>query len=123
MNVIGNFIWLILGGIIMSILWAFAGLLLCITIIFIPLGFQCFKIAGFILWPFGRDIMLGNFGVIGALGNILWIIICGIELCIAHLFFGLLLCITIIGIPFGLQNFKLAKLALIPFGAVIYTID
>ena len=107
----------------MSILWAFAGLLLCITIIFIPLGFQCFKIAGFILWPFGRDIMLGNFGVIGALGNILWIIICGIELCIAHLFFGLLLCITIIGIPFGLQNFKLAKLALIPFGAVIYTID
>ena len=122
MNFIANFLWLILGGIIMSIIWALIGLLLCITILGIPLGLQCFKIAGFILWPFGRDVILGNFGVIGALGNIIWILICGIELCLAHLFFGLLLCITIIGIPFGLQNFKLAKLSLIPFGAEIITI-
>ena len=122
MSFIGNLLWLALGGIIMGLSWAVIGLLLCITVIGIPFGLQCLKIAGFVLWPFGRDITPGNFGIMGALGNVIWILVCGIELCLAHLLFGLLLCITVIGIPFGLQHFKLAKLALIPFGAQIRSI-
>ena len=120
MKFVGNFFWLILGGIVVSLVWAIIGLLLCVTIIGIPFGVQCMKIAGFVLWPFGRDITPGGFGMMGAIGNVIWILICGIELCIMHLAFGLLLCITIIGIPFGVQHFKMAKLALIPFGAQIH---
>jgi uncharacterized membrane protein YccF (DUF307 family) len=122
MKLIGNLLWLILGGIIISLVWFIIGLLLCATVIGIPFGVQCFKIAGFVLWPFGRDVTPGNFGVMGALGNIIWILVCGIELAIAHVISGLLLCITIIGIPFAFQHFKLAKLALIPFGAQIHRI-
>jgi uncharacterized membrane protein YccF (DUF307 family) len=119
MKTLGNLIWLIFGGIIAAFLWIIAGLLLCVTIIGIPFGVQCFKIAEFVLWPFGREIYPGNFGIMGFLGNIIWILVLGIELCIAHLLIGLVFCITIVGIPFGLQHFKLAKLALIPFGAEI----
>ena len=122
MTFIGNLLWLILGGIVSAILWAVFGLLLCVTIIGIPFGIQCMKIAGFVMWPFGRDVAPGGFGLMGAIGNIIWILICGIELCIIHLVFGLLLCVTIIGIPFGLQHFRLAKLALVPFGAQIHRI-
>ncbi|MCL1874088.1 MAG: YccF domain-containing protein [Clostridiales bacterium] len=121
MRFLGNLLWLILGGIVAALIWAVIGLLLCVTIIGIPFGLQCLKIAGFVMWPFGRDVTLGKFGLMGALGNIIWILICGIELCLTHLVFGLLLCITIVGIPFGLQHFKLAKLALIPFGAQIHS--
>ena len=119
MNVIGNIIWLVFGGILGAILWFIAGLVLCITIIGIPFGIQCFKIASFVLWPFGREIELGNFGVGGLLMNIIWLIFFGWELAIAHLVIGLILCLTIVGIPFGLQHFKFAKLGLIPFGATI----
>lgn len=91
------------------------------TIIGIPFGLQCFKIAQFVLWPFGREIELGNFGVGGLLLNILWLVILGWELAVFHLIIGLVFCITIMGIPFGLQHFKLAQLALIPFGARVIT--
>jgi uncharacterized membrane protein YccF (DUF307 family) len=100
-------------------MWFLAGAILCVTIVGIPFGFQCFKISGLVLWPFGKDIQLGNFGVGGLLFNIIWLIFFGWEFAIAHLITGLLFCITIIGIPFGLQHFKLAKLGLIPFGAEI----
>jgi uncharacterized membrane protein YccF (DUF307 family) len=119
MRFIGNILWIVLGGLISAIFWFVSGLLISITVIGIPFGIQCFKIAGFVLWPFGRDIELGHFGVGGLLGNMLWILILGWELCINHLVVGLILCITIIGIPFGLQHFKFAQLALIPFGARI----
>ena len=119
MKVLGNILWLILGGLASALLWAVIGLLLCITIIGIPFGVQCFKIAGLVLWPFGREVRAGAFGLMGTLGNVFWILICGIELCIVHFIWGLLLCVTIVGIPFGLQHFKLAKLALVPFGAEI----
>jgi len=122
LNFLGNLLWLALGGIIAALLWAIIGLVLCVTIIGIPFGVQCMKIAGFVLWPFGREVTPGNFGVMGAIGNVIWILICGIELCLTHAVFGLLLCITIVGIPFGLQHFKMAKLALIPFGAQIHKI-
>jgi uncharacterized membrane protein YccF (DUF307 family) len=119
LSFIGNIIWLIFGGVIGAIFWAVAGLLVCITIIGIPFGLQCFKIAGFVLWPFGRQVEAGNFGVCGLIGNILWILLLGWELCVFHLTIGAVLCITIIGIPFGLQHFKLALLAILPFGAKI----
>lgn len=119
MNFIGNIIWLVFGGILGAILWLIAGLILCLTIIGIPFGLQCFKIAQFVLWPFGREIELGGFGVGGLLLNIIWIIFLGWELAVTHLIIGLIFCITIIGIPFGLQHFKFAQLGLIPFGARI----
>lgn len=119
-NFIGNIIWLLFGGIIASIMWFIAGLILCVTIIGIPFGVQCFKIAGFVLWPFGKEIELGYFGVEGLLLNIIWLILFGWEIAITHLVIGLIFCITIVGIPFRLQHFKLAKLGLIPFGAKIY---
>lgn len=121
MNFIGNVVWFVFGGLIAALLWVLAGLLVCLTIVGIPFGLQCFKIAEFILWPFGRYVVIGEFGVAGLIGNVLWILLLGWELCITHLFFALILCITIIGIPFGLQHFKLAQLAILPFGAKIRT--
>lgn len=119
MNFIGNIFWLVFGGLIGAVLWAIAGLLVCLTIIGIPFGLQCFKIAEFVLWPFGRQVHVGDFGVGGLIGNILWILLLGWELFLIHLVIGAILCITIIGIPFGLQHFKLAILAILPFGARI----
>jgi uncharacterized membrane protein YccF (DUF307 family) len=119
MSLIGNLIWIILGGLISAIGWTIAGALLCITVIGIPFGIQCFKIAGLSLAPFGKDVSLGNFGAGGLIGNIIWLLVLGWELCIMHLTFALILGITIIGLPFAKQHLKLAQLALIPFGARI----
>lgn len=119
MSILGNVIWLLLGGIVAAIVWFLAGLILCITIIGIPFGFQCFKIAGFVLWPFGKEIELGHFGAGGLIFNLIWLIFFGWEFAIAHFIIGAVFCITILGIPFGLQHFKFAKLGLIPFGAII----
>ena len=121
MSLIGNLIWIIFGGLIASILWFVSGLIMCITIVGIPFGIQCFKIAGLVLYPFGRDVEVGRFGVGGLVGNILWIVFLGLELCLTHLITGLIFCITIIGIPFGMQHFKQAKLSLLPFGAEIHS--
>lgn len=120
MHFIGNIIWLLFGGLIVSGLWFLSGLLLCVTVIGIPFGIQCLKIAGFVLWPFGKEIELGHFGAGGLIFNIIWLIFFGWEFALTHLVIGSLLCITIIGIPFGIQHFKFAKLGLIPFGARIY---
>lgn len=119
MSFLGNIIWLVFGGLIASILWLLSGLLWCITIIGIPFGVQCFKIAGFVLWPFGKEIELGHFGAGGLIFNIIWLIVFGWEFALGHLTIGLIFCLTIIGIPFGIQHFKFAKLGLIPFGATI----
>ena len=123
MNFLGNLIWLVLGGIITSIEYLLAGLFLCVTIIGIPFGLQCFKMAGFVLYPFGRTSVQGarSSGLFRMLFNIIWLLFGGIWISLSHLIFGVLLCITIIGIPFGLQHFKLAELALTPFGRdIIY---
>lgn len=119
MNLLGNIIWLLFGGILSAIIWFVAGLLLCITIVGIPFGVQCFKIMFFVLWPFGKEVDVGNFGAGGLLLNILWLLFFGWEFAILHLVIGAVFCLTIIGIPFGLQHFKLAKLGLLPFGAQI----
>lgn len=119
MSFLGNLLWIIFGGLISAISWFIAGILWSITIIGIPIGIQCFKIAGLMLCPFGKDVVYSdNIGSI--LLNILWLIFSGIALAAEHIIIGLTLCITIIGIPFGLQHFKLAKLAFMPFGTEIY---
>lgn len=122
MSTLGNIIWVVIAGWVLALLWTVAGLLCCITIIGIPFGIQCFKFAGFALWPFGRDIDFSQMGGGSLLLNILWIVICGWELALASLGLGLIFCITIIGIPFGLQCFKFMKLALLPFGARVVNI-
>ena len=121
MRFIGNLLWLVLCGLVLGLLWALAGLLWCVTIIGIPVGLQCFKFASLSLWPFGRDVLFST-GVFSFLVNILWLIFGGLEIALTATVFGLVLCVTIIGIPFGKQCFKIAKLALLPFGATIVPI-
>jgi uncharacterized membrane protein YccF (DUF307 family) len=118
MKLIGNILWVIFEGFWLALGWLLAGLLLCITVIGIPFGIQCFKIAGFVLFPFGKEINYGK-GTGSFLLNIIWIIFGGLGLAIGSLMMGLLWCITIIGIPFGIQSIKLAKLSLMPFGSEI----
>ncbi len=118
MGCLGNLIWFICGGFISGLSWLLMGVLWCVTIIGIPVGLQCFKFAELSFFPFGREVNYGG-GAGSFLLNVIWIIVTGLPLAIMSLVFGGLLCITIIGIPFGLQHFKLAKLALMPFGATI----
>ncbi len=119
MKILGNILWIILGGLGLALSWAIAGIICCITIIGIPLGKQCFKIAGLALTPFGRHVVCDKIGITSCLGNVLWILVFGIALFLESILLGALLCITIVGIPFGLQHFKLAKLAIWPFGAKV----
>lgn len=118
MKFLGNLIWLIFGGLITSIEYLVSSLLLMVTIIGIPFGLQTLKLALLALWPFGSTVTdNGNSGgCLSIIMNILWIILGGFWICLTHLGFGILLCITIIGIPWGRQHFKMAGLALTPFG-------
>ena len=118
MGCLGNFLWFIFGGFVSGLSWCLAGVIWCITIIGIPVGTQCFKMAGLSVFPFGKEVTYGG-GAGSLILNVLWLIISGLPLAIEHLAIGAALCITIIGIPFGLQQFKLAKLALMPFGATV----
>ena len=124
MSVLGNIIWLLFGGIIIAIEYVVGSIVLMVTIIGIPFGVQTLKLAGLALWPFGRDTRVHSraSGCLYILMNVLWLICGGICIAITHVIFGLLLCITIIGIPFGLQHFKLTALALTPFGRDIVSI-
>lgn len=118
MGCLGNAIWFIFGGFISGLSWLVMGCLWCITIIGIPVGMQCFKFASLCFFPFGKEVRYGG-GAGSLVLNIIWLITTGIPLAIESAAFGLILCITIVGIPFGLQHFKIAKLALMPFGATI----
>ena len=118
MSILGNILWFVFGGAISGLSWCLAGVLWCISIVGIPVGLQCFKIAGLTFFPFGKEVIYGG-GVGSLLLNVLWIILSGLPLALEHLVFGAILCVTIVGIPFGLQQFKLAKLALMPFGAAV----
>ncbi len=121
MRLLGNLIWLVLAGWWLAILYVVGGLLTCLTIIGIPFGIQAFKLAGYALWPFGRVVVSrpGSLGVVSLIGNVLWILLGGFWIAIAHVLAGLLLCLTIIGIPLGLASFKMAVLALVPFGKTV----
>jgi len=121
MKLIGNIIWLVFGGVAISIGYVMSSLCLMITIIGIPFGLQTLKLALLALWPFGKKVVdNGNSGgCLHVIMNILWLMFGGLGICLSHLFLGLFFCITIIGIPFGKQHFKLAGLALTPFGKTI----
>lgn len=121
MNFLGNIIWLLFGGLITAVEYLISSLVLMITIIGIPFGIQTLKLSILALWPFGREVRTTDSagGCLSILMNIIWIFIGGIWIALTHLFFGILLCITIIGIPFGRQHFKMAGLALTPFGKEI----
>lgn len=114
---LANVIWAVFGGIFLALAWFVLGLLLCITIIGIPLGRQCFKAAKLSLFPFGKKVFL-DFSA-HPVANIIWVVLGGWWMALAYLVFGLLNCITIIGIPNGIQAFKMMKLAIFPFGAKV----
>lgn len=118
MNLLGNLIWLVFGGIIIAIEYFIGSIILMITIVGIPFGLQTLKMAALSLWPFGRDtrVDVRASGCLYVLMNILWLLTGGIWIALTHAVFGLILCITIIGLPFGLQHFKLTAIALSPFG-------
>ncbi len=118
MGCLGNLLWFICGGFVSGLSWLALGCLWCITIIGIPLGIQCFKFAVLSFFPFGRDVEFDG-GFASLLLNIIWLVAAGMPMAIEHAAIGVLLCCTIIGIPFGLQHLKLAKLALLPFGSSI----
>lgn len=117
MKTLGNILWFILTGLWAAIAYFLLGILWCITIIGIPFGKQCFKIAKLIIWPIGKEVNT-NFDK-HPIANIIWILLGGLEIAVGFLIAGVLWCITIIGIPFGKQCFKLARLSLIPFGATL----
>jgi len=121
MKFLGNILWLIMGGLLVSLYYALMGILFCITVIGIPFGLQLIKMAGLALWPFGRDIHsdTNDGGCLAIIMNVIWIIFGGIEIALLHIGFGIVCCLTIVGIPFGMQHFKMAILAFVPFGKKI----
>ncbi|HTU87682.1 MAG TPA: YccF domain-containing protein [Solirubrobacteraceae bacterium] len=120
MRFILNIIWLVLCGFWMAILYTFAALICFILIITIPFGFAALRIAAYALWPFGRTIARKPTAGAGSfIGNLIWIVLCGWWLAIGHIVTGIALCVTIIGIPLGLANFKLIPVSLAPFGVEI----
>lgn len=124
LRLILNVIWLVLCGWWMAILYFLAGLIAFILIITIPFGIAAWRIANYALWPFGRSIVRRPRAGIGSLiGNIIWIVLLGWELALGHLISGILLCLTIIGIPLGLANFKLIPISLLPLGVQIVPSD
>ncbi len=118
MSLLGNILWLIFGGLLSGLSWILAGALWCVTIVGIPIGMQCFKLASLSFAPFGREVVYEG-GAFSFIVNVLWFIVSGLLLAVENFLLGCLLCLTIIGIPFGKQFFKIAKLALAPFGAVV----
>lgn len=123
MSLLANLLWLIFGGLIEAIVWWFAGVFWYLTIIGIPIGKQCFKMAKLQLAPFGKEVIETNNSSIGLIANIIWILVFGWELAMINLISALFFGITIIGIPFAKQNLKLARLSLMPFGKDIKKID
>ena len=117
MNLIGNILWLILGGLLSALGYIVGGFVLCITIIGIPFGLQCFKIAGLVLAPFGRQVVPApnSNSCFSLFFNIVWLICGGLYTAVIHLFFAAILFLTIIGIPFARQHLKLMELSLMPF--------
>jgi uncharacterized membrane protein YccF (DUF307 family) len=124
MRLIGNIIWFVLCGWWMAIAYVLAGIVAFILIITIPFGIAAFRIAGYALWPFGRSVVARrDAGVASVIGNIIWIILFGWGLAIGHLTAGILMCLTIIGIPLGLANFKLIPISLVPLGVQVVPSD
>jgi uncharacterized membrane protein YccF (DUF307 family) len=121
---IGNVLWLILAGFWLAIGYALAGILMCILIVTIPFGVASFRLAGYALWPFGRVVVRKPTAGVGSfLGNVLWFLLAGLWLAIGQVLSGIALCVTIIGIPFGIVSFKMAALAIAPLGKEVVPRD
>lgn len=118
MKLIGNILWFIFGGFLSGLAWYLAGILWCVTVIGIPYGLQCFKFGSMAMWPFGKRIEY-KMGAVSFLVNVIWFILFGWWMAVGNFLVGCLWCITILGIPFGKQFFKIAKLSLAPFGAQV----
>ena len=124
MRTVLNVLWLVLSGLWLALGYALAGIVLCILIITIPFGIAAFRLAAFSLWPFGRAVVRKpGAGAASTVGNVIWFVLAGLWMALAHLFTGVLLCLTIIGIPLGLGNFKLIPVALAPLGKDIVSAD
>lgn len=124
MKILLNIIWLVLCGFWMAVGYVAAGVLCCILIITIPFGIASFRIAAYALWPFGRTVVRHPAaGAASAIGNVIWALVAGIWLAIGHIVTGVALCLTIIGIPLGIANFKMVPVSLFPLGAEIVPID
>lgn len=125
MYLLGNIIFLVFGGFVIFLGYVLGGILLCLTIIGIPFGFQCFKLAGGVVAPFGREVRETEppGGVISILMNVIWILLPGLELAIMHLILAAFFALTIVGIPIALQHIKLIPLALLPFGRQMRDIE
>jgi len=121
---LGNILWFVLAGFWLALLYAVAGVVACLLIVTIPFGIASFRLAGYVIWPFGRTVVWRReAGVWSAIGNVLWVVLLGWELALAHAVTGLLLCITIIGIPLAVANWKMIPLALLPLGREIVPIQ
>lgn len=118
MRLIANIVWIVFGGLETAVAWCVAGIILCVTVVGIPLGRQCFKMGALTLAPFGREIRYGG-GFPSALANVFWLVLVGVWMALAYAILGALYCVTVIGFPVGLQLFKMAKLSLMPFGAQV----
>lgn len=121
MKFLGNIAWLLLGGLLTAALYVLAGIFFCITIIGIPFGVQLIKIGSYALWPFGREMEFaqGQPGCVSMVGNLVWILLGWWEIALVHVVCGIIFCITIIGIPFGVKHFKIAISSVFPFGQSI----
>lgn len=124
MRTILNLLWLLLSGFWLAISYAIGGILMCLLVVTIPFGIASFRLAAYVLWPFGRTVVRRpDAGAASAIGNIVWFVLFGLWMAIFHLIFGVLLCLTIIGIPLGIGNFKLAAVAIAPLGKEIVSRD
>ena len=121
MKFLGNILWLLFGGILVAVFYYIVGLLMCITFVGIPFGVQLFKFGTYSLWPFGHELINrpGQPGCLSTVMNLIWMVFGWWEIAVIHLVFGLLCCITIVGIPFGMQHFKMIIPAILPFGKEI----
>ncbi|MDM7832424.1 YccF domain-containing protein [Cellulomonas edaphi] len=124
MKTILNIIWLVLAGFWLALGYIAAGILCCILIVTIPFGIASFRIAGYVLWPFGRTAVdKPTAGAWSVIGNVIWFLVAGLWLALAHISTGILLCLTVIGIPLGIANFKMVPISLFPLGKVIVPTD
>ncbi|OLR89868.1 YccF domain-containing protein [Actinokineospora bangkokensis] len=124
MRLILNIVWLVLSGFWMAVGYVIAGIICCVLVVTIPFGLASFRIANYALWPFGRTIETRrDAGAASVVGNVIWVVFAGLWLAIGHVITGALLCVTIIGIPLGIANFKLVPISLMPLGSVIVPTD
>jgi uncharacterized membrane protein YccF (DUF307 family) len=124
MRTLLNVLWFVLSGLWLALGYLVTGVLLCVLIVTIPFGVACFRLAAFVLWPFGRAVVpKPGAGAPSSVANVLWFVLAGLWMALAHVLLGVVLCLTIIGIPLGLGNFKLAAVAIAPLGKEIVSSD